>query len=159
MSELNILSVVSTWRSIIQICGLSTHKLKDCPRILFGFPHFYANSGVTSVLWSSPRPLLHPSSLFHSSVLVLVLLGRCSPYNLKPSKTKLRGFSPQANYTDRATAACCEVSANFLWIEGVAWSAQRIPTAVILCFLDWSRYLVAPQLYLRGWAPFQTHYP
>jgi hypothetical protein len=24
-----------------------------------------------------------------------------------------------------------EVSANFLWIEGVAWSAQRIPTADI----------------------------
>jgi hypothetical protein len=31
------------------------------------------------------------------------------------TKTKLRGFSPQANYTDRATAACREVSANFSW--------------------------------------------
>jgi hypothetical protein len=29
-----------------------------------------------------------------------------------------------------------EVSANFLHIEGVAWSAQRIPTAVNLGFLD-----------------------
>jgi hypothetical protein len=27
--------------------------------------------------------------------------------------TKLRGFSQQANYMDRATAACREVSANF----------------------------------------------
>jgi hypothetical protein len=29
-----------------------------------------------------------------------------------------------------------EVSANFLRIEGVAWSAQRIPTVVNLGFLD-----------------------
>jgi hypothetical protein len=29
-----------------------------------------------------------------------------------------------------------EVSANFLLIEGVTWSAQRIPTAVNLGFLD-----------------------
>jgi hypothetical protein len=28
-------------------------------------------------------------------------------------KKKFRGFSPPANYTDRATAACREVSANF----------------------------------------------
>jgi hypothetical protein len=27
-------------------------------------------------------------------------------YPLKKKKTKLRGSSPQANYTDRATAAC-----------------------------------------------------
>jgi hypothetical protein len=30
----------------------------------------------------------------------------------------------------RPTAAVGEVSANFLRIEGLAWSAQRIPTAV-----------------------------
>jgi hypothetical protein len=34
-----------------------------------------------------------------------------------------------------------EVSANFLRIEGVAWSAQRIPTVVNLGFLD-QNYLV-----------------
>jgi hypothetical protein len=34
-----------------------------------------------------------------------------------------------------------EFSANFLRIEGVAWSAQRIPTAVNLGFLDRSRRL------------------
>jgi hypothetical protein len=50
-------------------------------------------------------------------------------YKLK--KTKLRGFSPQANYTDRLPLVG-EVSANFLRIESVAWSSQRIPTAVIL---------------------------
>jgi hypothetical protein len=37
--------------------------------------------------------------------------------------------SPQANYTDRATAA-------FRRIQGVTWSAQRIPTSVNLGFLD-----------------------
>jgi hypothetical protein len=28
---------------------------------------------------------------------------------IKKIKTKLRGFSPQANYTDRATAACWRI--------------------------------------------------
>ena len=35
-----------------------------------------------------------------------------------------------------------EVSAQLLRIEGVTWSAQRIPTAVNLCFLDRSRYFL-----------------
>jgi hypothetical protein len=65
------------------------------------------------------------------------------------NRTKLRGFGPRAKYTDRATAACWRSSANFLRIEGVAWSAQRIPTVVNVGFLDRSRYFsfqVAPQL-------------
>jgi hypothetical protein len=59
-------------------------------------------------------------------------------------------FRSQANYTDRATAACRRI----LRIEAVAWSEQRIPTAVNLCFLDRSCYFsiqVAPQLYSRRW--------
>jgi hypothetical protein len=39
--------------------------------------------------------------------------------------------------------------------EGLAWSAQRIPTAVNFGFLDRSRYFsiqVVPQLSSRGWA-------
>jgi hypothetical protein len=46
-----------------------------------------------------------------------------------------------------------EVSCQLLRIEGVAWSAQRIPTVVNLGFLDRSRYFflqVAPQLSSRG---------
>jgi hypothetical protein len=42
-----------------------------------------------------------------------------------------------------------EVSANFLRVEGVAWSAQRIPRAVNIGFLDQNRYFfiqAAPQL-------------
>jgi hypothetical protein len=46
-----------------------------------------------------------------------------------------------------------EVSAKLLRVEGAKWSAQRIPTAVNLRFLDWIRYFfiqVAPQLSSRG---------
>jgi hypothetical protein len=46
-----------------------------------------------------------------------------------------------------------EFSVNFLRIEGVSWSPQRIPTVVNLNFLDRSRYFlfqVAPQLFSRG---------
>jgi hypothetical protein len=59
---------------------------------------------------------------------------------------KLRDFSPQANYTDRATVACRRM-------EGVTWSTQRIPTAVNLGFPDRSPYFleIAPQLSSRGW--------
>jgi hypothetical protein len=42
----------------------------------------------------------------------------------------------QGNYTDRATAACRRSQCQPLRVEGVAWSAQRIPTAVNLGFLD-----------------------
>jgi hypothetical protein len=51
-------------------------------------------------------------------------------------KTKLRGLSPQANYIDRATAACRRSYYQLLRVEGVVWSAQRIPKAVNLDFLD-----------------------
>jgi hypothetical protein len=44
-------------------------------------------------------------------------------------------FSPQANYTDRATAACRRSYCQLLRIEGVAWSAQRIPPVVNSVFL------------------------
>ena len=47
-----------------------------------------------------------------------------------------------------------EVSANFCGQRGVTWSAQRVPTAVNLCFLDLEPLLffiqVAPQLTSRG---------
>jgi hypothetical protein len=75
--------------------------------------------------------------------------------------TKLRGLSLQANYTDRATSACRRSYCQLLRVEGVAWSAQRIPTAVNVGFLDRSRYFfsqVAPQLSSRGWVdPIPDH--
>jgi hypothetical protein len=50
------------------------------------------------------------------------------------NKNKLRGLSPKANYTDRVTAACQRIDLQLLRIEGVVWSAQRIPTAVFSVF-------------------------
>jgi hypothetical protein len=52
------------------------------------------------------------------------------------AKTKLRGFSLQTNYIDRVTTACRRSWCQLLRIEVVAWSAQRITTAVNLGFLD-----------------------
>jgi hypothetical protein len=43
-------------------------------------------------------------------------------------------MSLRANYTNRATAVVGKVSANILGIEGVTWSASRIPTAVFPVF-------------------------
>ena len=47
-----------------------------------------------------------------------------------------------------------EVSVNFCGYRGVTWLAQRVPTAVNLCFfLTWSRYFfiqVAPQFDLTS---------
>jgi hypothetical protein len=66
------------------------------------------------------------------------------------TKTKLHGLSPQANYTDRATAACRRSDCQLVRIEGATWC----PPAV---FSRFSRqepllfYQVAPQLYSRGW--------
>jgi hypothetical protein len=60
--------------------------------------------------------------------------------------------SPQANYTDRATAACRWSECQLLRIGGVAWSAQLIPTDVNLSFLDRSRYFleISRQLFSCG---------
>jgi hypothetical protein len=77
---------------------------------------------------------------------------KCGPRRKRVKKNSV-AFSPQANYTDRATAACRRSYCQLLRIEDVAWSAQRIPTAVNLGFLDRSRYFfiqVALQLYSRG---------
>jgi hypothetical protein len=43
-----------------------------------------------------------------------------------------------------------EVSANFLWVEGIAWSAQRIPTTVNLGFLDRTYFLIAIGLFIAS---------
>jgi hypothetical protein len=65
-------------------------------------------------------------------------------------KPKLRGLSPQANYTDRTTAACyCQLFAD----RGCHVVSVTNPYGRILGFLDRSRYCcfqVAPQLYSRG---------
>jgi hypothetical protein len=57
-------------------------------------------------------------------------------FTLSQFKKKLNCFSPQANYTNRATAACRRSYCQLLRIEGVAWSVQRVPTAVKLDYVD-----------------------
>jgi hypothetical protein len=49
---------------------------------------------------------------------------------------QLRGFSPRANYTDRATAACRRSWCQLFGLRGVAWSVRRIPYDRNLGFLD-----------------------
>jgi hypothetical protein len=73
-------------------------------------------------------------------IFALELEFRTKMYNEIKLKTKLNSvaFSPQANYNDRATAACRRSYCQLLRIDGVAWSAQRILTAVNLGFLDWN---------------------
>jgi hypothetical protein len=60
--------------------------------------------------------------------------------NDNKQKKKLHGLSPQANYTDQATAACRRSDCQLLRIEGATWSAWQIPNGRILDFLDRSRY-------------------
>jgi hypothetical protein len=50
------------------------------------------------------------------------LSSSAQPHKVK-TKTKLHGLSPQANYIDRATAACRRSDCQLLRIEGATWSA------------------------------------
>jgi hypothetical protein len=51
------------------------------------------------------------------------------------NKSKLRGLSPRANYTDPETVACRQSQCQLLWIEGLSRSQCGVfPTAVISIF-------------------------
>jgi hypothetical protein len=63
-----------------------------------------------------------------------------SGHNIHLGVYNSMAFSPQENYTDRATAACRRSLCQLLRKVGVTWSAQRIHTAVNIGFLDRSRY-------------------
>jgi hypothetical protein len=56
----------------------------------------------SNYIWRRVRVLMHHITQFSSA-----------PYYFFPLKTKLRGLSPQANYTDRATAAVGELVPTF----------------------------------------------
>jgi hypothetical protein len=49
--------------------------------------------------------------------------GKLNSDALSCLKTKFRGLSPRADYTDRATAACRRSDCQLLRIEGTTWSA------------------------------------
>jgi hypothetical protein len=63
--------------------------------------------------------------LYSRELAMIPALGQINPADILPKLTKLRGRSPQANYTDRATAACRRSWCQPLRVEGVAWSEQR----------------------------------
>jgi hypothetical protein len=52
-----------------------------------------------------------------------------SHFRILLHKTKLRGLTPRAIYSDRATGACRRSQYQLLRLEGATWSAWRIPTA------------------------------
>jgi hypothetical protein len=99
------------------------------------------NAEIPVHVWNSVSPSQKIES-YHEvvkagfEVLIAATMKRSVIWDMMLCKPKLRGFSPQGNYTDRATAACRRSSCQLFRIEGVAWSAQRIPTAVNLEFLD-----------------------
>jgi hypothetical protein len=106
---------------------------------------FFAYTSVT-VLLSRRFVILDTASVSFTSIILTTLYGRqeeCCVVlalflhndndlikSVKMYKTKRRGLSARANYTDGASAACRPKLVPALRIEGVAWSAQRIPTAV-----------------------------
>jgi hypothetical protein len=71
-------------------------------------------------------------------------------------RNKLRGFRPQSELyrpSDRGLSAKLMPTLADRWLDGVAWSAQRNPTAVNFGFLDRSHYFSiqgATQLSSRG---------
>jgi hypothetical protein len=87
------------------------------------------NSG----LWTSLRNPSDPPSVIHHHQKPFTIYRYAIFRNVLYSKrkTKFRGLSPLANYSDRATAVCQRSYCELLWVGGVAWSAQRISTAVL----------------------------
>jgi hypothetical protein len=80
------------------------------------------------------------------------------PGSLKAFIKKLRGLSPRANYTDRATAKFVPTFAD----GGCHVVSVTNPYGRILGFLDRSRYFLFLVLlnctHEAEWTPFQTHY-
>jgi hypothetical protein len=83
--------------------------------------------------------------------LALVLMKRCGACGVLTNNSVAR-VHERTVPTERPPLVG-QVRANFLPIEGVLWSARRIPMSVISVFWNRSRYFffqVAPQLYSRG---------
>jgi hypothetical protein len=74
---------------------------------------------------------------------------------------KLRGLSPRASYTDRATAACRRSDCQLLRIKGHVVNVTD-PYGRILNFLDRNRYFSIKQLlsctHEAEWTLFQIRY-
>jgi hypothetical protein len=82
----------------------------------------FSNSMVTN-----PRPEMILSGVEHTLTHKTCFVRSLNVF-------KLHGPSPQANYTDRATAAFRRSNCQLLRIKGATWLAWRIPTAVFSVF-------------------------
>jgi hypothetical protein len=69
--------------------------------------------------FSFPPPLNYPSEAKVAQVERILHVKYPKIFIL----ARLRGLSPRANYTDRATAACRRSDCQLLLIEGATWSA------------------------------------
>jgi hypothetical protein len=91
-----------------------------------------------------------------ASLSQIQLMYVCQETGLKyhPLTNKLRGLSPQVNYTERATAACRRSWCQLLRVEACHVVSVTDSYGRILGFLDLEPLLffqVAPQLYSWGW--------
>jgi hypothetical protein len=123
-------SVIATCRPLLGLSSLLRHVRRDynvkliilthlvsrfrmcgdlSPRLLYTICNVVLGNGAVLSLRSSSPPNRGPSSetyAFSYTVASGGILSRIKWPEGVPKKTKLRGLSPQANYTDRATAAC-----------------------------------------------------
>jgi hypothetical protein len=85
------------------------------------YSHYHENLKSNDVRISSRVDIVHRNWILDSADLFIKLFSLASAYiykqqrnliiinasfSIKKKKTKLRGFSPQAKYADRANAAC-----------------------------------------------------
>jgi hypothetical protein len=127
--------------------------------------HLYPPSGVsisgfqTKILYASPCML---PAMSVSSFLMIMFdeASRCLPCSYFLDQLKVFSRTLVSGAPNLAIAVYVSVfwvgrqkKCQLLRIEGVTWSAQRIPAAVNLSFQDRSRYFfiqIAPQLSTRG---------
>jgi hypothetical protein len=110
-------------------------------------------------------PRMFPLTLYYDGTVVQWCCFKCQNINftymhyLCEYVCKIKKLNPITWVRERTTPTersplVGEISANFLQLEGAAWSAWRTPYGRILGFIDRSSsffFQLAPQLYSRGW--------
>jgi hypothetical protein len=132
------------------ICGQSGTEAGFLRVLLFPLPIFIpptAPQSPSSNIWGwyeYNRPVVAavPRRLSLTPLIIIIIIIIITPWFQSAKRTIPTERPPLVG----------EVSAHLADRRGVAWSAQRIPTAVNFCFLDRSRYFleIASQLYSRG---------
>jgi hypothetical protein len=94
--------------------------------VLLTFPAFFPVFQSSPTFYRSMRRSRlsrpSPTNNTHKQSIVKCLL-YAAYYTLHIKQNKLHGLSPQANYTDRVTAACRRSDCQLLRLEGATWSA------------------------------------